>query len=288
MLVSLILVSSARAEWVFPRQGDPIHVPDGLQLESGSLRWNGGEVSTDQLRLIRFPIQGENLLLQTEVLPVHVRQPLILPVEHPLPVRYQARFRIPSPNTLIIHPAFSTDGKPSDRTPRLFVSRKGILVRNPATPETPGNPLGDVARQIRRGGPPRTQDVHLFVDRSTGTLILRTNHLPREPIRFPSDTNPTGFDRLGAVALIQDERLENLVISEWTHNHDPAADLDPGPGQQTLWLQNGDVLTGTLERLTSKDIRFKLESSRTLVLPTTRILEIHFHLPEPGLPETEN
>jgi hypothetical protein len=286
-MLCIPLALSAQEVWFFPRKGGPIQVTGKLSLASDTITWDGGMVSLNSLQLIRFPIQGEKVFLKSRRLPVPVRSPLLLPGDQSLPSRYQARFRIPAPNTLILNPAFSKDGKPSGRTPRLFVSRKGILVRNPATPEEPAKPFGDLARQIRRGGAPDTLDVHLFVDRSTGTMILRTNHLPREPIRFPPDTNPAAFAHVGAISPVQDELLEDVVLSGWTHNNDPGADLDPGPGQQKIWLQNGDVLTGTLERMADGQVHFRLTSARTVILPTSRILEIHFHLAEPGLPESK-
>ncbi len=200
---------------------------------------------------------------------------------HPLgkvPDRYQLELWLEwssSPN-LMLNPVADERGHPINRSLTIIFEQPRFWVRGAGGGR---NQLQSFDRVQGTYTPLPGKEAHLrfFMDRNSGEFVMRINGDVKATGKIPGGTAETDPDKASVTLEPRQhfpQRIREGRVLGWSEFMAADADLKAAGGTHQLWLQNGDVLGGTLLQAGEKGIQLRLKDGMELELPWSVILEV--------------
>jgi len=252
----------------------------GLVWDADTLKGTHAETGADaeypieKVEVLRFPIVGEKLLAHKRREVLKIREPVRFQVA-PLPDGLQFRFTIPMEAGLYFTPLVGPSGGPRRNTFRFWIGEERIHAQGRGAGRSRMNSMEKWNIAIPRG---TDRDIHveLFIDRKGETCHLRVNHQHVKTWRIPTsyEENPEGGTWAVIRSGIDPQHITGFTAMSWSSRRYPDPEKTPAGHWDHIWLQNGDLLPGTVLGIGDGKVRVRLESGPEIPLPFERIREI--------------
>ena len=249
---------------------------DGALTGTDAATGRAVEIPLSALRVLRFPVANEKVLAQKAKQVLEIREPVRFKLAE-LPDGLQYRFTVPMETGLYFTPLVGPSGGARRNTFRFWIGEKRIHAQGRGVGRTQMNSMEKWNHGLPRG----TDDcvhVELFIDRKGETAHLRINHRHVQSWKIPTsyEEEPEGDSWAVFRAGIDPQHVEDFQVHGWTSRRYPDPEEDPGAGRDVVWLQNGDLLSGSVTGMKDGVIHLNLPSGTDIPLPAERVREIRF------------
>lgn len=226
------------------------------------------------VRVLRFPVAGETLLAQKDRQVLEIRDPVRFKLAE-LPDGLQYRFTIPMETGLYFTPLVGPSGGARRNTFRFWIGEKRLHAQGRGVGRTEMNAMESWNRDLPRGTDACIH-LELYLDRKGETAHLRINHQHIKSWKIPTSYESKVEGDTWAVfrSGIDPQHIEDFSVHTWSSRRYPDPEERPGPDRDAVWLQNGDLLSGTVTGLEDGKLHITLDSDTGISLPTERIREI--------------